>query len=209
MNKASLYVFALLLAIFLFASNSFAIGLGMYIDLGGGSGEAEFDIQETEEFDIDTSFFGLGFQLETNPLSAKSVFSYRFQAGLESRGIEIEDDDDATLELGGLVINNTFAFGGNPYEKIRLWGGPQLLVGFYGGETDEEYLGDEISFSGAAFGLGVAGGANFGVGSGNTILTTTIGVRTIGFAGKAEWYAWDEEFKGNATEGFISVGIFF
>ena len=89
----------------------------MYIDLGGGSGEAEYDIQGTEEFDIDTSLFGLGFQLETNPLSAKNFFSYRFQVGLESRGIEIEDDGNATLELGGLVINNTFAFGGNPSER--------------------------------------------------------------------------------------------
>ena len=209
MRKASAIVYILVLTVLVFANNSFAIGLGIYIDLGGGSGEAEYDIQGAEEFDIDTNLFGLGFQLETNPLSAKNVFSYRFQVGLESRGIEIEDDENATLELGGLVINNTFAFGGNPSEKIRLWGGPQILIGFYGGETDKEYLGDEISFSGAAFGIGVAGGVNFGVGSGKTILTTTIGVRTLGFAGKAEWYAWDEELKGNTTEFFISVGILF
>ena len=161
----------------------------------------------SEEFDIDTSFFGIGFQFETNPLSAKKkVFSYRFQAGIEGRNIE--NDDDMTMELGGLVINNTFAFGGNPSKKIRLWIGPQVLVGFYGGETDEEYLGDEISFSGAAFGLGVAGGANFGLGSGKTILTTTIGVRSIGFAGDAEWYDQDEELTGNAAEFFFSVGIY-
>lgn len=113
------------------------------------------------------------------------------------------------MELGGLVINNTFAFGGNTSEKIRFWGGPQILIGFYGGETDKEYLGDEISFSGAAFGLGLAGGANFGVGGGTTIITTTIGVRSLGFAGEAEWYAWDEALKGNTSEFFISIGIFF
>jgi len=209
MRKASLIACILVLTFLVFANNSFAIGLGLYIDLGGGSGEAEFDVQDTEEFDIDTSLFGIGFQFETNPQSAKKVFSYRFQAGLESRNIEIEDDENATLELGGLVINNTFAFGGNPSEKIRLWGGPQILIGFFGGETDREYLGDEISFSGTAIGLGVAGGANFGIGGGKTILTTTIGLRTLGFAGKAEWYTWDEEFKGNATEFFISVGILF
>ena len=114
-----------------------------------------------------------------------------------------------TMELGGLVINNTFAFGGNPSEKIRLWGGPQILIGLYAGETDKEYLGDEISFVGAAFGLGVAGGANFGVGSGKTILTTTIGVRAIGFSGKSEWYNQDEDLNGNTTELFLSVGILF
>jgi hypothetical protein len=209
MRKVSVIVYILGLTVLLFASNSFAIGLGMYVDLGGGSGEAEFDFQGAEEFDIDTNLFGIGFQLETKPLTGKRVFSYRLQVGLEARDIEIEDDENVTLELGGLVINNTFAFGGNPSEKIRLWGGPQVLIGFYGGETDKEYLGDEISFSGAAFGLGIAGGANFGVGSGKTILTTTIGVRTLGFSGDAKWYNEDEELNGAATEFFLSVGIFF
>ena len=184
--------------------------MGAYIDLGGGSGEGQLDFEDSEEFDIDTGFFGVGFQFETNPLSAKKkVFSYRFQAGIESRGIEIEDDEDVTFELGGLVINNTFAFGGNPSEKIRLWGGPQILVGFYGGKTDKEYLGDEISFSGTAVGLGVAGGANFALGKGKTILTTTIGLRSLGFAGTAEWYDLEEDFTGNAGEIYVSVGILF
>ncbi len=207
MRRIPIIVYISVLTVLLFTSNAFAIGLGMYIDLGGGSGEAEYDFQGADEFDIDTKFFGIGFQLETNPLSAKKVFSYRFQAGLEAR--EFEDDDNVTLELGGLVINNTFAFGGNPSEKIRLWGGPQILVGLYGGETDKEYLGDEISFIGAAFGLGLAGGANFGVGSGETILTTTIGVRALGFSGKSEWHNQDEDLSGNATEVFLSVGILF
>ena len=72
----------------------------MYIDLGGGSGEAEYDFVGAEDFDIDTGFFGIGFQFETNPLSAKNVFSYRFQAGFESR--EVEDEENVTMELGDL-----------------------------------------------------------------------------------------------------------
>jgi hypothetical protein len=207
MRKLSAIVYILLLSVLVFANSSFAIGLGMYIDLGAGSGEAEYDFQGAEEFDIDTNFFGFGFQLETSPLTKNKVFSYRLQVGLEAR--EIEDDNNVTLELGGLVINNTFAFGGNTSEKVRLWGGPQILIGFYGGETDKEYLGDEISFTGAAFGLGAAGGANFGVGSGNTILTTTIGVRALGIAGDSEWYNEEEELKGNIAEFFLSVGILF
>jgi len=208
MRKASVITCALVLTVLLFANNSFAIELGMYFDLGRGSGEAEFDVSGADEFDIDTDFYGVGFQFETNPLSAKkSVFSYRFQAGLEAR--EMETDDNVTMELGGLVINNTFAFGGNPSEKIRLWGGPQILIGFYGGETEKEYLGDEISFGGAAFGLGVAGGANFGLRSGKTILTTTIGVRALGLSGEAEWYDEEEDLDGSTTEFFFSVGILF
>ncbi len=207
MKKVSLIICALILTLLFFVGSSFAVSLGAYIEFGGGSGEAEYDFEDAEEFDIDTGFFGIGFQFETSPLSEKKVFSYRFQAGFESRAVE--DEENVTLELGGLVINNTFAFGGNPSEKIRLWGGPQILVGFYNGETDKEYLGDEISFSGAAFGLGAAGGANFLLGKGKTILTTTIGFRDLGFAGTAEWYDEDEELTINATEFFFSVGILF
>ena len=207
MRKDSVIICTLVLTVLLFTSNSFAIGLGLYIDLGTGSGEAEFDVSGTDEFDIDTDFFGVGFQLEINPLTKNKVFSYRLQVGYESR--DIEDDDNVTIELDGLVINNTFSFGRNISERIRLWGGPQVLVGFYEGETDKELLGDELSFSGAAFGLGAAGGVNYGLGGGKTILTTTIGVRVFGFAGETEWYDEEEDLDGSTTEFFFSVGILF
>jgi hypothetical protein len=86
---------------------------------------------------------------------------------------------------------------------------PVRTVGYYGGKTDKDFLGDEISFSGFGFGLGLAGGANFGLGSGNTILTTTIGFRGLGFAGNAEWYDESEALSGNTTEFFFSIGMLF
>ena len=200
-------IFTLILTVLFLASNSFAIGFGFYFDLGTGSGEAEYDISGSDEFDVDTDFFGLGFQLETNPLTKNKVFSYRLQVGYERR--DIEDDENVTLELNGLVINNTFAFGGNTSERVRIWGGPQVLVGFYDGETDKNYFGDEISFSGAGVGLGVAGGFNFGLGSGKTVLTTTLGVRGFGFAGESEWHDEKEDLDGGTGEIFFSVGILF
>jgi len=207
MKKSSIFICTLVLTVLLFASNSFAVGFGFYFDYGSGSGEAEFDTSGADEFDIDTDFFGLGIQLETNPLTKNKVFSYRLQVGYESR--DIEDDDNVTIELDGLVITNTFAFGGNTSERVRLWGGPQVLVGFYDGETDKDFAGDELSYEPFAFGLGVAAGANFGVGSGKTILTTTIGMRTLGFSGDTEWYDEDEQLDGYTTEFFFSVGFLF
>lgn len=207
MKKASVIVYILVLAVLLLAGNSFAIGLGIYTNFGAGSGEAEYDFSGSDEFDIDTDFWGIGFQLETNPLTKNKVFSYRLQVGYERR--DIEDDENTTLELNGLVVNNTFAFGGNVSERVRIWGGPQVLVGFYDGETDKEYLGDEISFSGAGFGLGGAGGINFGLGGGKTVLTTTIGLRVFGFAGESKWYDEKEDLDGGTTEFFFAVGILF
>ena len=207
MKRYSMIICTLLFVILFSVSNSFAVDFGFYLDFGSGSGEAEFDVAYSEEFDIDTDYFNLGFQFETNPITPKNVFSYRFQAGFERR--DVEDEENTTLELGGAVINNTFSFGGNVSEKIRLWGGPQVLVGYYGGKTDRKFLGDEISFSGFGFGFGLAGGANFGLGSSSAILTTTIGVRGMGLAGQAEWYDEDEALTGNITEVFLSVGMLF
>lgn len=126
MKKSSVIICTLVLTVLLFASNSFAIGLGLYIDYGSGAGEAGFDVSGADEFDIDTGF-----------------------------------------------------------------------------------LGDELSFSGDGFGLGVAGGANFGVGSRKTILTTTIGMRILYFIGDTEWYDEDEQLNGYTTEFFFSVGFLF
>lgn len=207
MKKTTGITCALALAVFLFCNNAFAIGLGAYTELGNGSGEAEYDVEDSEKFDIDTGIFGIGFQLETSPLTANKLYSYRLQVGYESRDIETEFN--YTYELNGLVINNTFAFGGNVANHVRLWAGPQLMVGFYSGETDEEFLGESVTFAGAGFGLGVAMGANFGLGSEKVILTTTFGLRSFGFAGNTEWDDEDETLSGNATELIFSVGIMF
>jgi hypothetical protein len=207
MRKASAITCTLALAVFLFAGNAYAIGLGAYAEFGSGSGEAEYDVEDSEEFDIDTGIFGFGFQLETSPLTANKLYSYRLQVGYESRDIETEGN--YTFELDGLVINNTFAFGGNVAKQVRLWAGPQIMVGFYDGETDEEFAGETISFTGAGFGLGAAVGANFGLGNEKVILTTTFGLRSFGFAGNTELNDEDETLSGNATEFVFSIGIMF
>ena len=137
MRTKSIIIPSLVLSVFLLASNSLAVDFGFYLEFGSGSGKAEFDVAYSEEFDINSDYFNVGFQFETNPITPKQIFSYRFQAGFERRNVE--DEENTTLELGGLVINNTFAFGGNVSQRIRLWGGPQILVGYFGGETDREF----------------------------------------------------------------------
>ncbi len=186
---------------------SFAAAFGIYADYGGGSGEVESDIMGADDFDIDTNQTGLGFQMETDPVNKDKVFSYRCQAGLEAR--ELEDEEGVSFELGGIMLNNTFSFGGNISEKVRIWAGPQVLFGIYAGDTDEEYAGDDFSFTGVLFGLGIAGGANFALGDEKAILTTTIGWRSFGVAGVTEWYDEEEDMTGDGSEFYVSVGIMF
>jgi hypothetical protein len=75
MKKYSMIICSLLFLILFSVCNSFAVDFGFYLDFGGVSGEAEFDVAYSEEFDIDTNYFNLGFQFETNPLTPKNVFS--------------------------------------------------------------------------------------------------------------------------------------
>jgi hypothetical protein len=213
MKKTIGFTCALVLTLFFFTNNAFAIGLGAYTEFGSGSGEAEYDDEDSDAFDIDTGILGIGFQLESSPLTAHKLYSYRLQVGYESRDIETEMN--YTYELKGLYINNTFAFGGNVADHVRLWGGPQIMVGFYSGETDEDIYGESVTFTGVGFGLGAAIGANFGLGGDKVILTTTLGLRSFGFAGNTEWpeTEWlDEEdytLSGGATEFVFSFGIMF
>jgi len=200
-------IWMLMLAVFLVPGSSFAAGFGLYADFGGGEGEVESDAIGVDNFDIDTNLVGLGFQMETDPMTRNKVFSYRCQAGLEKR--DLEDKDGISLELAGFTMNNTFAFGSNVSEKTRIWVGPQILLGIYGGTTDEKYAGDDLSFAGVLFGLGVAGGANFALGNGSAILSTTVGLRSFGMAGVTEWYDDEEDMTGNGNEILVSVGIMF
>ena len=205
-NNFKLFCMLMVISVFL-PSGVFAASFGIYADYGSGSGEADVDTIGPNDFDIDTNLVGLGFQMETDPMTQNRVFSYRCQAGLESR--DLEDKDGVTFELAGVMLNNTFAFGSNVSDNVRIWVGPQVLIGLYAGETDEAYLGDDISFAGVLFGLGIAAGANFALGNDAPIITTTVGIRSFGMAGATEWYDDDDDMTANGSEIVASVGIMF
>ena len=89
MRKKSIIILSLVLSAFFLASNSLAVDFGFYLEFGSGSGKAEFDVAYSEEFDINSDYFNVGFQFETNPITRKQIFSYRFQAGFERRNVEL------------------------------------------------------------------------------------------------------------------------
>ncbi len=191
----------------IWSSSASATALGGYLELGSGSGQLDYGFTGSQEFDVDTGFFGGGFTLETDPVTLDKLFSYRLQVGLEGRGLV--DNNDVALTLGGIAITNTFAFGKNISERFRIWGGPQVFLGFYDGETDEDVMGDRIDVSVGAFGVGIAVGGNYAIGNGKTIMTVTTGVRRLGFAGSAEHLDQSEDITGNTNEFFLSLGVMY
>jgi len=171
-------------------SNGYAAGFGLFADLGGGSGEAEWD-DDVDSFDIDFANAGFGFVLDTGPTSPR-VFSYRLLAGFEAQ--TLEDDFGVEVDVAGAMVENVFAFGLVKQPNFRLWAGPLVRVGVYSGESDT-YVSS--SLPGYAerieldsvweFGLGGALGANFRIAR-HMILAPTIGFRFLGGGGEGETY---------------------
>jgi hypothetical protein len=160
-------------------------GYGFYIEGAGGSGEQEvdewFSIGETEPYDVDFTGSDLGFVLDTSVAKDK-LFNYRLNVGLSSFDIEESGESDYSgLERFGLSIDSTFGFGVFRIKPLRLWIGPQIRVGFYGGETDEFAL----DVYAVTFGVAPVLGANVNLGR-VVSLSLSTGYRIQGYAGEID-----------------------
>lgn len=204
MKKLVLVLMAASLAILAWGPAAHAIGTGVYFSGGGGSGTFEWD-DEDESFDSDQKSLGVGFVMDT-AVRNQSPFNYRLQIGYEA--LDLKDEFDTTLEMGGVVFDNTFGFAMVQTPTFRLWGGPQIRLGYFSGETDKKRLGEAISVDLAAVGVGLALGANFGI-SQNFALGATLGVRTTGYAGEGEWRGEKDNLTGGTTVGFVDLCLLF
>ncbi|PLX79222.1 MAG: hypothetical protein C0616_11900 [Desulfuromonas sp.] len=208
MKKVCFIVALTTFCVLLMTQASFAVGFGFFGEYEAGDGDFEFDF--SDEFDVDSKVYSLGFSFDTDPVSEK-VFSYRLNAGYSN--LELEDDESVTLELDGFIVDNTFCFGLVRSPNTKIWLGPQIRVGYYSGDSDDLYyddihFGDDIDIELVAFAVAATVGANF-KGAGNSSFTMNIGVRVSGFAGEVEYLGYDEDIEGNTTTYFINVGALF
>jgi len=185
--------------LFCTAGQVLAIGLGGYFEVAGGDGEFEYD--DSPEFDVDATAGGFGFVLDTD-LTDNGIFNYRLNVGFES--LDLEDDFNDTLELGGLVVANTFGFAIIKQPDFRWWVGPQIRFGFYGGELESDPVTD---YGLVSFGIGGVTGINFM--AGNVCFSTSIGILSTGFAGEADGPGYNEDFDGNTASAFLNFAVLF
>ena len=119
-----------LLLLTLSGGRAFALGLGFYGTVQGGSGSWELENQSGFTFyddDGDTERFGIGFTLDT-AVARNKLFNYRLNIGPERFDIDFDNSGGATAELYGLAADNTFGFGVMRTEKVRLWAGPRVRI---------------------------------------------------------------------------------
>ena len=112
------------------------------------------------------------------------------------------------MDTGALVFDNTFAFTLTKNDKATFWLGPQIRVGFIGGETDQKVLGEALEASGFMFGLGVAVGTNIKT-SDNVGIGLSAGLRSVGIAGTEEWGGWEDDFEIGLGEAFVNACVLF
>lgn len=113
--KKSFFMLILILFIFLYSSTVFAVGIGAFLDVSGGSGEAEWE-SDYDSWDIDSNTVAGGFVLDTSPTN-QSVFNYRLNVGIASQ--EIEPRNDVPLESTGIYVENIFGFAFSKNENFR------------------------------------------------------------------------------------------
>jgi hypothetical protein len=190
---------AVLLLLFAPAGQALAVGLGGYLEWAGGGGEFEYEF--SSDFDVDAEAAGFGFVLDTD-LSGTGDFSYRLNVGLER--LDLEDDFGDTLELGGLVIGNTFGFTLARSPDLRWWAGPQIRLGFYGGELESDPVTD---YGLVSLGFGAVTGVNFM--TGKACISTSLGLLATGYAGEADGRFTNEDFDGTTTTVFLNVALLF
>ena len=206
---AKLFV-ASLLVLLLWSPNSFAVGLGVFVDGSGGSGEAEWD-SDFDSWDIDSRAGAMGFVLDTAPTD-ECVFNYRLNVGFAKH--ELEDDNNLELKSNGVFAENIFGFALIKQQDFRWWAGPLVRVGYYSGDTDTVWTGTNtfrVDVDYAEFGIGAVTGLNFK--AGNVVLSPSIGVRYSAYAGEGEiqdnFGTFTEDIEADATNVFANFAILF
>lgn len=148
---------AVALCFLLASSSAFALGLGGYAQGEWGSGNVEVDVSGSPDVDITTSAWGIGFTLDTNPMTS-GLWSYRLNLGYQANSITFDTPDgDDTSDFDGFVADNTFAFTLMSDKMMRVWAGPVVRLASFSNDEDgtETMLG--------AIGVGAAIGMNYQV----------------------------------------------
>ena len=189
--------------------SAFAAGLGFFSTAEIGTGEFEIEDSfgnELYDDDGDTARLGIGFVFDT-AVARDKLFNYRLNVSVVRLDIELDDVFNSEAELAGVAFDNTFGFGVLRTEKVRLWVGPRIRLGFYGGDADS-FSGNDDDVTAVDFGVGGALGANFHVGPAVSLGFET-GVMISGYGGEIETGFGDLDLVGGATSLFLNGVVLF
>ncbi|MBE0501952.1 MAG: hypothetical protein IBX47_10970 [Desulfuromonadales bacterium] len=194
-------VLMLMVSLFLFSSNAFAVKFGAFLDVSGGSGEAEWE-SDWNAWDIDARTAAVGFVFDTVAADNR-VFNYRMNIGIANQ--VLEDDYGAELDTTGFYVENIFGFALIKKADFCWWVGPLVRVGFYSGESENSLSDIDIDYF--ELGIGAVTGLNLDVG--RSILSPSVGFRVSGLAGEGCEAGWCEDFEASTVTAFANIALLF
>lgn len=203
-TTAASLVLAVLLASLADPAHARPLSLGFYGSAGGGvadwdgSGGSNFDEQQ------DTQHNGVGVVLDVGaPFNA---LNYRLSLGWE-RIAHRAGFYNPGYTLEGVVIDQDLLIALAYWpETLRLWVGPELRVGFFGGSPDVAGLGTQDFL---ALGLGPVFGLDYAV-SPTLAISWKFGYLATGYSGRRHSsYAGDQDATLGEGHAYASLAILF
>jgi len=149
-HKNKIYVVIVALACSLWASDIFAIGIGV-----AGAVGSEKWVREYNGHNGKREVSSFGFVMDTS-IAKDKLFGYRITVSRERN----KTTNDIGVDLVGTAITNDFTFAIYRSSDIKLWLGPQVKVGIY--DTELNYNTNIRTYGSATtFAFGPVIGINY------------------------------------------------
>ena len=191
--------------VLLVASPVYAVGFGLF--LNGGKAEAKWD-GDFLNADTDGDHLDFGFALDTN-LATDRLFNYRMELGKAYWEVDRFNNQGATADLDGMMMNHDFGFGGLVSDSVRLWLGPEVRFTYLNGEINAVAPTDFDLFG---FGVGAAVGANVNF-PGRLTLSVKGGYVMMNYHGNGPNYdgvTWQKsDYEIDENLAYVGLSVFF
>jgi hypothetical protein len=127
--------------------NANAAGLGVYGTYSGG--KSDWTPDEGRSFKKDSNHLGGGLAFDSAP-ATDGLFNYQLNIGYD-RFENRNSKAWGRADFEGVVVSNSFCFGGRLTPSTRLWLGPEIRLEWADGKPDE-YPDYKIRMFGIGFG---------------------------------------------------------
>ena len=181
-------------------SDARAAGFGIYGSIGGdGSATWTDDSSFTSSSSkVKTAHQGAGFVLDT-AVARDSFFNYQLNLGYDKFTNKFAGSG-SEVELGGLMISNSFGFGIVRTDGFRLWMGPEIRLAWPKGSQS----GVDYDFFGG--GVGPVLGMNFNL-PGTVTFAVKAGYLFMNYEGDSTTSFYDLDIRERLI--YVNIGILF
>lgn len=145
MNKKIILSFMAGLSVLLIGTSAMALGIGAYIEAGGGESYRTVRSRSLDSTGGTLTNYGFkaGLIFDTC-VACDSDFSFRLKLG----GGKSWSDLMSQTDFNGIYLSNTFAFAAVKNDYVKFWIGPQIGFSYRRGSSDRLFFGTDVPGAG-------------------------------------------------------------